>query len=146
MQWFAVNSRNFYTTEPHKTVSWTKTEKDTKLFKVNSNYFQFHDRIIWTAQNLQGIQGWKQHSRRPKYVQDVNLVEDLKRKEKKPAHRGLQMTSRMCINLMKLMKIWHCLIQLMHHEKDNQKKIYIWGHLGGSINIDSCCNRSIKDM
>lgn len=79
-----MNSRNFYTTEPHKTVSWTKTEKDTKLFKVNSNYFQFHDRIIWTAQNLQGIQGSKQHSRRPKYVQDVNLVEDLKRKKTSP--------------------------------------------------------------
>lgn len=34
-----------------------KTEKDIKFIKMNSNYFQFHIRIIWTAQNLQGRQG-----------------------------------------------------------------------------------------
>lgn len=33
------------------------------------------------------------------------LGRGLEKKKKKPAHRGLQMTSRMCINLMKLMKI-----------------------------------------
>lgn len=75
-----------------------------------------------------GERGLKAAQSEAKCAQDRNLTGDLKGKNpNQTAHRKFQIASRMCVNLIKLMKTLCCLIQLISHEKKTGKEI--WLHL-----------------